>query len=210
MDSVFQLLTQWPCSFEFTESFLITIIQHSYASQFGTFLCDCVAERVQIGLMEKTTSLWSYINRPDIIQAFINPVYDPNSKIIWPSVAPASLSLWSGLFLQWVVDQSSTIKSWSAISEMKDKEKELKRQALKLRKQLIELEKQLQAKNAADAARNEAEAISAISTSSSTTTSSAPIDSNNDIQASTTEEPPTPSAQESSASGQQNNASSLN
>lgn len=150
MDSVWQLLNQWPCSFEFTELFLITLIQHSYASQFGTFLCDTVAERMSLGLMEKTISLWSYINRPDVIHTFMNPVYEPNLKIIWPSVAPASLTLWSGLYLQWVVDQSSTQITWTAIGEMKEKEKELKRQAIRLRKQLLDLEKFVQLKAKSD------------------------------------------------------------
>ena len=49
--------------------------------------------------------------------------------------------LWSGLFLRWVIDQTPSKETWLAISEMKEKEKELKRQAIKLRKQLIELEK---------------------------------------------------------------------
>lgn len=35
MDCVFQLFTQFPCSFEFTEAFLVSLVQHSYASQFG-------------------------------------------------------------------------------------------------------------------------------------------------------------------------------
>jgi len=85
----------------------------------------------------------------------MNPVYEPNSKVIWPSVAPASLRLWSGLFLRWVVDQSPTTDTWLAISEMREKEKELKRQAIRLRRQLIEMEKVLTKNLSVDTAEAE-------------------------------------------------------
>jgi hypothetical protein len=42
-------------------------------------------------LAEQTVSLWSYLNRPDVLQSFLNPMYDPNNRVIWPSVAPMSL-----------------------------------------------------------------------------------------------------------------------
>ena len=54
-------------------------------------MADNVCEREQLNLLTNTVSLWSHINRPEIIQSFMNPVYEPNSKVIWPSVAPASL-----------------------------------------------------------------------------------------------------------------------
>jgi myotubularin-related protein 9 len=37
IDCVWQIFNQFPFSFEFSEHFLITIVQHSYASQFGNF-----------------------------------------------------------------------------------------------------------------------------------------------------------------------------
>jgi len=141
-----QLFTQFPCSFEFTETFLITLVQHSYASQFGTFLCDSVCERDELDLKNKTVSLWSHINRPEVLQSYMNPVYEPNSKVIWPSVAPVSLTLWSGMFLRWVVDQSPTKDTWATISDLKEREWEMKREAIKLRKQLLDMEKALIAK----------------------------------------------------------------
>lgn len=57
----------------------------------GTFLGTCEAERASMKLAEQTVSLWSYLNRPDILQSFLNPMYDPNNRVIWPSVAPMSL-----------------------------------------------------------------------------------------------------------------------
>ena len=31
------------------------------------------------------------MNRPEILQQYLNPMYDPNPAVIWPSVAPQSL-----------------------------------------------------------------------------------------------------------------------
>lgn len=45
LDCVWQILRQFPCSFEFSESFLVLLFEHAYASQFGTFLGSSTAER---------------------------------------------------------------------------------------------------------------------------------------------------------------------
>lgn len=44
-------------------------------------------------LSTKTVSLWSHLNRPEILRSFLNPLYEPNNRVIWPSVAPMSLVL---------------------------------------------------------------------------------------------------------------------
>lgn len=98
LDCVYQLHTQFPCSFEFCTNLLIILFEHSFASQYGTFLGDNERERVDLKLHKRTTSLWSYLNRPDVLKSLLNPIYDPNQSVIWPSVAPISLTLWSGEF----------------------------------------------------------------------------------------------------------------
>lgn len=57
----------------------------------GTFLGDNEAERSQMQLATKTVSLWSHLNRPEVLRSFLNPLYEPNQRVIWPSVAPMSL-----------------------------------------------------------------------------------------------------------------------
>jgi myotubularin-related protein 9 len=114
--------------------------------------------------MSKTVSLWSHINRPDVIQSFMNPIYEPNPQVIWPSVHPISLvscfkevwgkckfavilfrirssiqGLWNGMYLRWIVDQSSTKETWTAIADLKENERELKKEAIRLRKYLLEM-----------------------------------------------------------------------
>lgn len=141
LDCVWQILRQFPCSFEFNECFLVLLFEHAYASQFGTFLGNSAAERwdwsslmlhvqlmsvlylfwfgfvcvfnythkmwsifhisvffhrAKLCLPEKTVSLWSWVNRPQELERLTNPLYEPNSLVIWPSVAPQSLLLWEG------------------------------------------------------------------------------------------------------------------
>lgn len=57
----------------------------------GSFLGNNEAERLQMQLSVKTVSLWSHLNRPEVLRSFLNPLYEPNNRVIWPSVAPMSL-----------------------------------------------------------------------------------------------------------------------
>ncbi|EDW80020.1 uncharacterized protein Dwil_GK12345 [Drosophila willistoni] len=139
LDCIYQLFTQFPCSFEFSTQLLILLFEHSYFSQYGTFLCDSEKERHDLKIHTRTTSLWSYLNRPDVLQTLLNPLYEPNANVIWPSVAPISLELWGELYLRWVVDQRSLISNMAQIQELVTREKELRTQVLKLRKQALEL-----------------------------------------------------------------------
>ncbi|XP_030571571.1 myotubularin-related protein 9 [Drosophila novamexicana] len=139
LDCIYQLYTQFPCSFEFSTQLLILLFEHSYFSQYGTFLCDSERERHELQVHTRTTSLWSYLNRPDVLQTLLNPLYEPNASVIWPSVAPISLELWSELYLRWVIDQRNLATTMAQIQELVTREKELRSQAFKLRKQAMEL-----------------------------------------------------------------------
>ncbi|EDV96905.1 myotubularin-related protein 9 [Drosophila grimshawi] len=145
LDCIFQLHTQFPCSFEFSTQLLILLFEHSYFSQYGTFLCDSERERNELQVHTRTTSLWSYLNRPDVLQTLLNPLYEPNASVIWPSVAPISLELWSELYLRWMIDQQNLSTTMAQIQELVTCEKELRTQALKLRKQAVELSQEVMA-----------------------------------------------------------------
>lgn len=73
LDCVFQLYQQFPLSFEFDQQLLIILFEHSYFSQYGTFIADSECERMELMAFTKTTSLWSHLNRPDIITTLLNP-----------------------------------------------------------------------------------------------------------------------------------------
>ena len=40
LDAVWQIMQQFPWSFEFNENLLVTIMEHLYSSRFGTFLMN--------------------------------------------------------------------------------------------------------------------------------------------------------------------------
>ena len=118
----------------------------------------------------KTVSLWSHLNRPEVLRSFLNPLYEPNNRVIWPSVAPMSLvrplkntffyifklliwnflgfflfvftqNLWPAMYLAYVVDPNVYDSSWRDISSICERDKELIREAKKLRRQLMDLER---------------------------------------------------------------------
>lgn len=47
--------------------FLNLMPEHSLFSQYGTFISDLECKREQIKLHTKTSGLWSYLNRPDVL-----------------------------------------------------------------------------------------------------------------------------------------------
>ncbi|XP_055914081.1 myotubularin-related protein 9 [Eupeodes corollae] len=143
LDCIYQLFCQFPCSFEFSTNLLILLFEHSYFSQYGTFLCDSEKERSELKVQTRTTSLWSYLNRPDVMKSLLNPLYEPNPRVIWPSVAPISLELWDELYLRWTMDQQNMTNTMAQIQELITYEKELRTKVLKLRKQATDLNREV-------------------------------------------------------------------
>ncbi|KXJ75459.1 hypothetical protein RP20_CCG011683 [Aedes albopictus] len=142
LDCVFQLYHQFPCSFEFDSRYLIVLFEHSYSSQYGTFLGDSEQERAELRVRERTTSLWSYINRPEVIDTLLNPMYIPNGVVIWPSVAPLSIVLWSEAYTRWVIDQTVLRTNRDRMLGIVSEERELEKKVKKLRRELAELQQE--------------------------------------------------------------------
>ncbi|XP_055605256.1 myotubularin-related protein 9-like, partial [Uranotaenia lowii] len=142
LDCVYQLFHQFPGSFEFDSRYLVMLFEHSYCSQYGTFLGDSERERTELRVRERTTSLWSHINRPEVIDTLLNPMYVPNMTVIWPSVAPLSLTLWSELYLRWVVDQSQSKSFRTGMQMIVSEERELESRVRKMRRELSELQRE--------------------------------------------------------------------
>ncbi|CAG9576043.1 unnamed protein product [Danaus chrysippus] len=141
LDCVRQFLEQFPCSFEYRQCFLITLFEHAYASQFGTFLCDSDRERSTLGVYDQTTSLWSWMNQPEELAVYINPLYDPTHDVIWPSVAPMSYVIWEELYLRWLVKQRTEEKE-EQYRVIRTREQALRAQAQQLRRELNDLAQQ--------------------------------------------------------------------
>ncbi|KAM3930265.1 myotubularin-related protein 9 [Leptodactylus fuscus] len=140
LDCVWQILRQFPCSFEFNERFLVTLFEHAYASQFGTFLGNNEFERNKLKLKQKTLSLWSWVNQPHELHKFTNPLYEANGLVIWPSVAPQSLLLWEGVFLRWNRSSRFLEDAYEEMIHIIEYNKDLQVRVNALRRQLAELE----------------------------------------------------------------------
>uniref|UniRef100_A0A6B2L0V2 Myotubularin phosphatase domain-containing protein n=1 Tax=Arcella intermedia TaxID=1963864 RepID=A0A6B2L0V2_9EUKA len=99
LDTVFQLLSQFPTSFEFNEELLIFIADALYDCRFGTFLGNNEKERKVFKNM--TVSIWSWVRLEENIVAFTNPLYDPEStEVLWPSTGARNIHLWENYWLR--------------------------------------------------------------------------------------------------------------
>nr|XP_046149096.1 myotubularin-related protein 9 isoform X2 [Oncorhynchus gorbuscha] len=140
LDCVWQILRQFPCSFQFSQHFLVLLFEHTYASQFGTFMCNSASERSKLNLSQKTVSLWSWVNRPQEVERLSNPLYEANCLVIWPSVAPQSLLLWEGVFLRWKRSSRCLDEAYDEMVHIIQYNKELQNKVNNLRRQLAQLE----------------------------------------------------------------------
>ncbi|EGG19888.1 myotubularin-related protein [Cavenderia fasciculata] len=61
IDCVWQLLRQFPTSFEFTDQFLHLLLHHVNSNLFGTFLYDSDRDRTIQKIQQETISLWSFL-----------------------------------------------------------------------------------------------------------------------------------------------------
>ncbi|KAM9116380.1 myotubularin-related protein 9-like isoform 3-T3 [Pangshura tecta] len=118
LDCVWQLGRQFPFSLQFNERLLLVLFEHTYASCYGTFLCNSEKERCLCEVKEKTHSLWSWLNQPSELKKHLNPLYTYNSLVIWPSVEPQSLQLWQGLFLRWIRSSQYLDEAWAEIQQL--------------------------------------------------------------------------------------------
>jgi myotubularin-related protein 1/2 len=102
LDAVWQLLTRFPGTFEFSGGFLRAIADALYSGQYGTFLYDCQRERDEAGVGQGTVSLWTelMVRR----KMFADPLYEPMAgplpviQVRQPSDFP--VEVWSELYAQ--------------------------------------------------------------------------------------------------------------
>jgi len=110
IDCVWQLLQQFPNSFQFNEEMLIVVIDALYSCQFGTFLFNNDKERntIQIEnqpnstISQKTTSLWTFILARQ--SEFINPHFKQSNEVLFPIVSMKNLQLWNRFYLRFNSD----------------------------------------------------------------------------------------------------------
>jgi len=95
-----EIIRQYPTEFEFTDDFLMIILDQLYSCRFGTFLYDNVKQRIENKLRERTVSLWYYIlNHPDR-DTWMNPFYKPTNLVFYPSHTMREVRLWNKYHLR--------------------------------------------------------------------------------------------------------------
>ncbi|KAG5889272.1 hypothetical protein JTB14_007034 [Gonioctena quinquepunctata] len=98
LDATWQMMQQFPMSFQFNESFLFTLHDHIHACQFGTFIGNCEKDRLDLRLSERTYSLWGYM--ANHLNEYLNPLYttEDTSDVLNPNLMPQNIKFWSGMY----------------------------------------------------------------------------------------------------------------
>ncbi|KJE88465.1 Mtmr2 protein [Capsaspora owczarzaki ATCC 30864] len=97
LDCIYQLMVQFPQAFEFSEDFLLRLIEHCSSCMFGTFLFNNHRERLLHDTASKTRSVWTEF-RDDMQTDILNLRYKFSSVVLDPSTD--RLSLWQSLFFR--------------------------------------------------------------------------------------------------------------
>lgn len=98
VDAVYQLLVQFPTRFEFDSAFLLAVMDAYFSGRFGTFLCDCDRERLELDVRRKTRSAWDFLCAASASPA--SSPYVPYAGTLHVSSKPASLRFFYDYFNQ--------------------------------------------------------------------------------------------------------------
>ena len=99
LDSVHQLLEQFPNSFEFNEKFLLFLAKTYNLNLYGTFMYNNEKERTEANAKFNTASVWTEIFKD--LKPYLNVYYDANSmKILEPNYSYYNLKIWTSLFME--------------------------------------------------------------------------------------------------------------
>lgn len=96
-------MQQFPCTFQFNETFLLTLHDHIHSCQFGTFVGNCEKDRLDLRLAEKTYSLWGYM--ANHLNEYVNPLYDIDETpgVLSPNLFPQNIRFWRGMYCRFEV-----------------------------------------------------------------------------------------------------------
>lgn len=102
LDCVWQVLQQFPFSFQFNSLLLEVIAEHVYSSRFGTFIVNSERERDEEDIEEKTLSLWTWLNVNSMSDPdkFVNQrYYNQHRRVLHPEYKIPCLKLWSSFYV---------------------------------------------------------------------------------------------------------------
>eukprot|EP01065_Artemidia_motanka_P021697 TRINITY_DN25936_c0_g1_i1.p1 TRINITY_DN25936_c0_g1~~TRINITY_DN25936_c0_g1_i1.p1 ORF type:complete len:944 (+),score=239.61 TRINITY_DN25936_c0_g1_i1:61-2892(+) len=156
-DCVHQMMHAHPSAFEFTADFLIYVTDAVYSNRFGTFLCNSQKERKEVGVAERTVSLWEYISRNEAYTwqqevttrihrgTFQNPLFIPLPGVLVPDCHPSGLRFWSEYMVRWsqwkAPGSTATQPLTTCIRKLQDQLQQLRTEVESLRERVADDEK---------------------------------------------------------------------
>ncbi|PRP80936.1 myotubularin-related protein 2-like [Planoprotostelium fungivorum] len=104
IDATWQVMQQFPASFQFTEELLVVILEHSYSGRFGTFLLDSIKQREENRVAELSPSLWAFILQD--AEKYKNPFYNAHTSpaVLYPNSDVSSMLLWKSYYFRYLID----------------------------------------------------------------------------------------------------------
>ncbi|XP_065158473.1 myotubularin-related protein 6 isoform X2 [Atheta coriaria] len=98
LDATWQLMQQFPLTFQFNERFLLTLHDHVHSCQFGTFVGNCEKDRVDLRLAERTFSIWGHMATHE--NEYLNPLYEEAETpgLLRPNLFPQNIKFWRGMY----------------------------------------------------------------------------------------------------------------
>jgi len=118
LDCIYQLLNQYPFSFEYNSHFLKSVLEACYSCQYGTFLSNCDRERNELDLNKKTVSFWTFINSNK--EPFSNILYRKNDGVLYPSYNMKDLVFWDEFYQ----------REWDSLERIEGKRNDFQRAAI--------------------------------------------------------------------------------
>lgn len=140
LDAVWQIMQQFPLSFEFNECFLHTLFVHSYHSVYGTFLYDTPRERIRNKLTERSHSLWDHLSQKAVLKPMLNALYEKNSTVLLITVTALNVTLWKRLYLRRGLEPGLLVPGQQAVRRLKETNTSLKRALTDIRSELLQLQ----------------------------------------------------------------------
>ncbi|XP_022689536.1 myotubularin-related protein 6-like isoform X2 [Varroa jacobsoni] len=144
VEGAWQLTQQFPSSFEFNERFLITLHDHVYSAQFGTYIGNCERDRRDLNVAQTTYSLWGYLaNNAD---AYRNPLYQPEldgGGLLEPCLNPQAIRYWRGMYNRFELGVHPREQTGDLLAALKDHSTSMRDHADYLRQQIDALKLEL-------------------------------------------------------------------
>ena len=98
LDTVYQVMRQFPWAFEFTHELLLEFATHVSSGRFGDFFGNCEQDRDQAELWIRTGSFFKYLKEIWSTRIYSNPGYVITRAVLRPRFAVKDIVLWDELY----------------------------------------------------------------------------------------------------------------